>query len=286
MKVFITGAGGFLGSGIAERCAARGHTVAGTSRSARGPGVHAWKLGEPFDAAWTEGSEVLIHCAYDRAESEARNIQGTEAASVAGEQAGVSRQIFLSSYSARPDAVEPYGRIKQALERFFLERGYTVVRPGLVAGNGGLFARNVRQILRSPVMPLVNGGRDLIPLVDRDDFLAAMTALVECGGRGAYNLFHPELIAMHALVMAVNRAGRHRAVSFPVPAGVALAGLRGLRRIGVRLPVDENNLRALMRNQAPVHQSDLPAFVPRPAAPEEAIARAVAEIVAAEHRGG
>jgi nucleoside-diphosphate-sugar epimerase len=283
MKIFITGVGGFLGSRMGERCAARGHTVEGTSRNAREPGIHAWRLGEPFDAGWLAGSEVLIHCAYDRAESEGRNIQATETASVAGEQAGVSRQIFLSSYSARPDAVEPYGRIKQALERFFLERGYTVVRPGLVAGAGGLFARNVRQILRSPVMPLVNGGRDLIPLVSLDDFLTGMTALIECGGRGAYNLFHPELIPMRSFLAAVNRAGQHSALSFPVPAAVALAGLQVLRRMGVRLPVDENNLRALVRNQAPVHQSDLLAFVPRAVAPEEAIARAVAELIAAEH---
>ncbi|HVX65421.1 MAG TPA: NAD(P)-dependent oxidoreductase, partial [Bryobacteraceae bacterium] len=194
MKIFITGAGGFLGSRIGERCAARGHAVASTSRTARGPQVRAWKLGEPFDAAWAAGSDVMIHCAYDRAESEARNIEGTETAAAAGEQAGVPRQIFLSSYSARPDAAEPYGRIKYSLEKWFLERGYTVVRPGLVAGDGGLFARNVRQILRTPVLPLVNGGRDLIPLVSLEDFLAAMSALVDCGGRGAYNLFHPELI--------------------------------------------------------------------------------------------
>jgi nucleoside-diphosphate-sugar epimerase len=283
MKIFVTGANGFLGSRIAECCAKRGHTVEGTSRSARPPAIRAWRLGEPFAAEWLAGAEVLVHCAYDRSESEACNIMGTESASVAGENAGVARQIFLSSYSARPDAAEPYGRIKHALERFFLERNYTVVRPGLVAGPGGLFARNVRQILRSPVMPLVNGGRERLPLVSLDDLLTAVVALIECGGRGAYNLFHPELVPMRDFIAAVNRAGRHRALTFPIPAALALAALGALGRLGVRLPVDQNNLRALLRNQEPVHKPDLAAFVAAPCTPAEAIRRAVEALGAAEH---
>ncbi len=273
MNIFVTGIGGFLGSRIAEHSKQRGHSVAGVSRRA----PEAWRLGTPFDPELLRGADVMVHCAYARGDTNERNIEGTKLVVLAAERAAVARQIFVSSYSARPDAAESYGEIKYSVERFFLQRGYTVVRPGLVAGNGGLFGRSLAQVLRMPILPLVDGGRDRIPVVSTGDLLEALAALIESGRAGAFNLFHPDLVTMRTLIETVNRAGGHRALYVPISSSTALFGLRLLRNLGIRLPVDEDNLRALQRNQQPVHRSDLGEFVAHPCPPEEAIRAAVAE---------
>ena len=133
--------------------------------------------------------DVVVHLAYDRKAGIELNVEGVKRVFAAAAAAGVSRQIFVSSYSARPDALSEYGRLKYLLETFFLERGQTIVRPGLVIGNGGLFGRNMEQILHTPLMPLLNAGSDLLPVVAVEDLVTAMTTLLH-REPGAYNLFN------------------------------------------------------------------------------------------------
>ena len=64
MRVFITGASGFIGRALRERYAARGHEVAGATSSPTRSGVVAGDVGEP--GPWQEalaGSDLVIHTA-------------------------------------------------------------------------------------------------------------------------------------------------------------------------------------------------------------------------------
>jgi len=174
--------------------------------------------------------------------------------------------------------------LKYALEQFFLQQGETVVRPGLVIGNGGLFGRNMRKILASPVMPILDGGRDQLPLIGIRDFTAAMGLILEGRLVGAFNLFYPDLETMRTLIQTVNDAGRHRALCVYVPVGLAEASLSVLERIGVRLPVDRGNLRALKANQQPIHRSDLDGLLAQHSTGPAVIREAVAEFLAERAR--
>jgi nucleoside-diphosphate-sugar epimerase len=145
----------------------------------------------------------------------------------------------------------------------------------LVVGNGGLFLRNMRKILTTPVMPLLDGGRDLLPVVAVEDLGAAMTMLLE-SRVGAYNLFNPDLVTLRQLIETINRAGGHRAFYFNIPVSWA-AGLLSLsEKLRIKLPVDTDNLRALKQNQECIHRSDLQTLVPAYRSFEEMIAAAVA----------
>jgi NADH dehydrogenase len=219
---------------------------------------------------------VIVHAAYDAAASYSTNYDGTILIYEAARKAAVARQIFISSYSARPDAASEYGQLKYALEQFFLAEAQTVIRPGLVIGNGGLFGRNMRKILTSPVMPLLDGGRDQLPLIGIRDFTAAMTAILETGRSGAFNVFDPVLVSMRSLVRTVNAAAGHRALYLPIYATLAGALLSLCERFGIRLPVDRGNLRALKANQQPIHQSDLASLVPAHSTSSAIIQEAVA----------
>jgi nucleoside-diphosphate-sugar epimerase len=119
MRVFITGLNGFVSARLADRLAAAGHKVTGSSRTSSSlPGARVWSLGDPPDESMFKKIDVLIHCAHDFARgAKHRNIDGTLALANAARRAGVGRQIFVSSLSARGDARSDYGRAKYQTER-------------------------------------------------------------------------------------------------------------------------------------------------------------------------
>jgi nucleoside-diphosphate-sugar epimerase len=133
----------------------------------------------------------------------------------------------------------------------------------------------MEQILHTPLIPLLNGGNDLLPVVAVEDIQKAMTTLLY-REPGAYNLFNKGLIPMRQFVEAINRAGRHRVVYFNIPLSWAIAGLSCASKLRIRLPIDLDNLRALKQNQECIHASDLEDLVPECCSFETMIEAAVA----------
>jgi nucleoside-diphosphate-sugar epimerase len=271
LNIFITAVTSYLGSSLARFFSARGHTVSGSTR-------RDIELGQPFEHGLLDGKDVVAHCAHDFSPGAiARNVDGTRAIFQAARERGVARQVFLSSYSARSAATSDYGRIKYELESFFLEQGQIVVRPGLVIGNGGLFGRNMRSILSTPVLPLVDGGRDPVAFIGIGDFLQAMAIIVESAAAGAYNLFHSGIVTLRTLTESLNRQAGHRAIYLSVPAPCAAFLLSAAAAARIRLPVDAGNLKGLKLNRDCPFQSDLQTFVLSPSSLDAALASALAD---------
>ena len=285
MRVFISGITGFLGSQLAECFLRLGHAVAGSARDAQKAGNFAWlkgsevvsfSLGEQPTASMFEGCDTFVHCAHEFGRgSLALNAAASQSLYHAAQQAGVQHQIYMSSYSARPDSLSEYGRTKYLVEQHFLERGETVVRPGLVVGNGGMFLQSARATLRTPLIPLLNGGRNLVPIIGVSDFVLAVETIAERRLRGAYNLFNPDQMTMRELLDTVKQCAGHRALYLPINSSAAVLALRVLRKLGLRLPVDEGNVRAVDQNQGVIHLTDLPELLPEILSNREAIGRAL-----------
>jgi nucleoside-diphosphate-sugar epimerase len=254
VKIFITGIRGFLGANLAVELRGRGHLIVDEA---------PMRLGKPFDPAVFAGADVIIHCAHDFAVGAmAKNIAGTRAWFEAGVKLGVPRQIYLSSYSAREDAASEYGRTKYALERLFLDAGQTVLRPGLVIGNGGLFAKQRLALLRTPIVPLIGGGTQPTAVIAIGHFTAATTAIIEAGRSGAFNLFYEAQPSAREFVRAVKTAAGQRAHFLPISIGLAigLAGVVQLLRLPV--PVQSDQIRALAANASAPWRSSLAELLP------------------------
>lgn len=261
MTVFVTGATGFLGATLTAHWRARGFAVRDSG--------HA-RLGEALPDAEFAGCDAVVHLAHDFAlEAAERNRQGTMAWFDAAARAGVQRQLFVSSFSARSDSASVYGSAKFAIEQMLLPRGSLIVRPGLVAGNGGMFARMVRTLRHTPVAPLVLPDARSVAVVSMEDFLTAMTRLLEGSEMGAWNLFAPSLLTGREFTHAVWRGLAKRGFVLGVPQGLAVGSLR---LVGADRALD--SVRGQLANRVPIHRSDLERFVTRPLDAAMAVERA------------
>ena len=168
---------------------------------------------------------------------------------------GVRHQIFLSSHAARAGAAAEYGRTKHEIERLFLDRGYTVLRPGLVTGAGGLYARQRAALLRTPMVPMLGNGTQPVAAISIADFLTAATLVLEEERTGAFNLFDEPMPTYRQFVSGV-REGKPT-LFLPVPIGLALplAYLADWLRLPV--PVKPGQIRALVTNASSPWHSDL-----------------------------
>lgn len=253
MRVFITGIGGFLGSALAVHWKERGHEVRGSRRS-------EMPLGGAFDPAIFAGIDAVIHCAHDFTPGAAhRNVEGTRAWFDAAAAQGARLQVLLSSYSARPDADSEYGRTKFEMERIF----QTVLRPGLVMGDGGLYRKQREALRRMRVVPVIGDGLQPTAVIGIEHFLQAATRVMEEERIGAFNLFYEKQPSYRELVRAM-RAER-RTIFLPIPAGLALALARAAEALHVPAPVKTGQIRALIGNRSAPWKSDLAGLLEPPA---------------------
>jgi farnesol dehydrogenase len=190
MRIFITGATGFLGNELLKDLHARGHEIAALIRSPeRATGFPAGVRlvpGSIEDAASYRnalaGQDALVHVAAvvkmwarDRSEFDRVNVQGTEDILRAAADAGVGRLVYASSFMALgPSNGEPlaeddarrtetwhndYERTKHLADvraRSLIEEGLPlrVIYPGVIYGPGNLTHGN---IIARNLVPFLNG---------------------------------------------------------------------------------------------------------------------------------
>jgi len=160
--------------------------------------------------------------------------------------------------------VTEYGRGKLAAQQQMLGRGHAAARLGLVIGPGGLYRRMVETLTRHRVAPLVDGGRDPVPIIAIADLAQAVALIVERRLPGLFNLFNPDRVPLRDVLREIRAGAGRRTRLVPVPSRLLLLPVWLAAKAGIRLPRDADNLRALRANAGLRDRSDLPAFVPQP----------------------
>ncbi|MGI3903993.1 MAG: NAD-dependent epimerase/dehydratase family protein [Janthinobacterium lividum] len=226
----VTGASGFIGQEVCRRLRDAGEDVIALGRSGTGEGWGQWALGEPLPEA-CRAAGTVVHLASAtlgvsgalRTAAIETDVSGTRVLieQLRGWRRGGSRHrlIFVSSQSARPEAVNAYGRSKWAIEQLLAEDDEIVLRPGLVYSEPpqSVFAM-FDKLSRLPALPAFDGPPSIQPVHVRE----VADAIVRAGAMKR----PPRLLMLGAVApltfadairATARRCGRRAPTMLPIP---------------------------------------------------------------------
>lgn len=254
MKVFLTGATGFVGSHMLRRLLRDGHEVRALVRRRSALAEVAVKSGalEAAEgdvgslnlAALMADSEAMINlvgiiCERDQATFEAVHHQGTKNLVQAASQSGVKRLVQMSALGARAGDASPYHTTKFAAEEEVRNSGiaWVVLRPSLVSGPGSAFVQQMIEVMRaSPLIrPIPGTGKYLFRPVHVDD-------VVEC--------FVQSLSNAAALGQTVDLVGGEELTLNDI--GDAIARCLEIRKTAVHIPMSLMKMAAAVLSLLPI----------------------------------
>ena len=200
MKVFVTGASGFVGEEILQQLNSAGHLIRILARHPQSPRIQ--KLASRYTAqvhpgdildvtslpSGLEGMDATIHLVgiiSEIGQNTFENVHtlGTENILAAAKTARVKRFVHMSALGTRRDAVSRYHRSKWAAEEFVEVSGldYTIFRPSIIYGPHDHFVNLFAKISRfSPILPVMGSGKSRMqPIPVQDVATCFVKALVE-----------------------------------------------------------------------------------------------------------
>ena len=194
MRVAITGSNGFIGSALKEACAKQGIAVVGLCRNPKLVTDIAFDLNHPSTFAQIPDVNTLIHTAYT---TQAKDLKQAYLANITGSLALFDychtkniRIIFLSSCSAHTEAKSFYGKSKYQLEGYLNEND-TIIRPGFVVGDGGIYQRLENSLRTLKFAPLFWGGQQPLQIIQLKDLINGIINVLLQNCTGTYNLMYP-----------------------------------------------------------------------------------------------
>jgi NADH dehydrogenase len=274
MKVFLTGATGFVGRYMREQLLMQGHAIRAAVRGQPGQQARSVSRGEQLgrkdDVQWVhsdvvegsgldegmQGCDAVIHLAGIIVEKGTNTFErvhhlGTRNVVEAAKRTGIKRFVQMSALGVRADGVAPYQTTKWKGEEEVRQSGipFCILRPSLIFGEGDGFVTQMVATMRSaPLLRPVpgDGTPRFRPIAVQDvttcfaralTYEAATNQTVDLGGAD-------ELTLNEVLAEIAHCAGvRKPAVHIPMP--LMFAGASVAQKLLKNPPVTVDQLRML-----------------------------------------
>ncbi len=243
MKVFVTGATGFVGREIMRQLHLAGYATRILARDGDSTRVHDMitryqaevHVGNALDpdslGGGLNGMDAVIHLVgiiSEAGEATFENVhtRGTRNIVEAAQRANVRRLVHLSALGTRPNAVSRYHQTKWAAEELVRRSGldFTIFRPSLIYGPQDKFVNLFARMIRlSPVVPLMGRGRAKFQPVAVESVASAFVrSLNEPKSIGqTYDLCGPETFTLPEIVEQILGVMGRRRWKPRVPLGLA-----------------------------------------------------------------
>ena len=238
-KLLVTGASGYIGSRFVAVAKRDGHTVVALgARPVPGIRTIPWTLGAELPPGAFDGVDAVVHLAHSWLPTTSGamilddvNLQGSCALAAAALAHGVRRFVFVSSVSARENALNRYGRVKCSTEVQLLalpasDDVIACARVGLVYGGplAGQYGLMRKLTGMTPVLPMIGVDREVQP-IHRDEVCQGLLtlALLATLPRHVHVLAGPKPMRFGAWLQLLRRAETGRdLVLIPLPERLAL----------------------------------------------------------------
>jgi uncharacterized protein YbjT (DUF2867 family) len=240
MKVFVTGATGFVGQEIVRQLHQTGYPVrilvrnerAKETRERTGAEIHIGNILEADSLRGAlKGIDAVIHLVgiiSEVGESTFENVhvRGTRNVVAAAQEQGVKRFIHMSALGTRLSAISRYHRTKWEAEEIVRRSGleFTIFRPSLIFGPRDMFVNLFVKMIRfSPVVPIL-GRKDakFQPVAIETVAGAFVKSLTEIRAVGqTFDLAGPETFTMLEIIDQILAAMKRRRLKVHVPAVIS-----------------------------------------------------------------
>jgi nucleoside-diphosphate-sugar epimerase len=248
MKIAITGSNGFIGSALKKVCIQEGIETIGLCRNPTANDTR-FDLNDPKTFQYIpKDVNALVHAAYttqakDLKKSYKANIEGSKALFDFCHKASIPI-IFLSSCSAHENAKSFYGRSKYQLEKYLLPTD-TMIRPGFVIGDGGIYKRLETSIKTLKFAPLFWGGQQPIQIIHLDELVQGIIMVIKKKLSGAYTLAHPTPLTIQAFYTQIFEKLDLSPRFLKFPGDLTLLALKVAEFLNIPLPLTSENLLGL-----------------------------------------
>lgn len=271
MRVFVTGATGFLGQGVVDALLGAGYEVVGLVRKEMTSEIGALRYvtGSVTDssadslAGMMEGCDAVVHLVGIISEDhgsgqsfERVHVTGTANILDAAKRIAppVARFVYISAVGAAPDASAEYSRTKAAAENLVQHSGlpWTIFRPSLIFGPGAQFLNQIEQLLTKPPLspfalpfvPVPGDGQNRFQPVYIGDLtriiFASLTA--PATANRLYEIGGADEVTFDELIAAVGeRIGVHKSI-LHMPLPLMFAGAAVLESVLPRPPITTDQL--------------------------------------------